>query len=199
MWCGEACDDGAENGSCGKCASDCQKHVGLCGDGNVDTGCGEVCDDGNTTSGDGCRGDCMGIEQCGDNLVDKNETCDDGNTSSCGGSCKSDCSGFYNDVCHDGVRESCETCEDTNTANTGIDDGCSAQLPNCNACKVCSVSVCGNGKVEAGEVCEPTGTCSDESGGSCTLQDTSQCPANVGCTFLLVSGNCSDDCQGVIP
>lgn len=41
---------------------------GACGDGFVDPAYGEECDDGNTTGGDGCRGDCRAVE------------CDGGNT-----------------------------------------------------------------------------------------------------------------------
>jgi cysteine-rich repeat protein len=52
----------------------------LCGNGDLDND--EVCDDGNTDAGDGCRADCLGIEECGDGLVDAlaGETCDDGGT-----------------------------------------------------------------------------------------------------------------------
>ena len=49
----------------------------VCGDGIEDVA--EACDDGNTDSGDGCRGDCMKIEECGDAVTDAGETCDDGN------------------------------------------------------------------------------------------------------------------------
>jgi cysteine-rich repeat protein len=35
-----------------------------CGDGTLQTSCGEQCDDGNTTSGDGCSSTCM-LEPCG--------------------------------------------------------------------------------------------------------------------------------------
>ena len=55
----------------------------LCGDGILDgrPEAGEVCDDGNEISGDGCRGDCLGTERCGDGLLDEDmgEQCDDGN------------------------------------------------------------------------------------------------------------------------
>ena len=56
----------------------------------------EACDDGNKESGDGCAGDCLGIEtgyacsppgkpcrkiaRCGDGIVATSEICDDGNT-----------------------------------------------------------------------------------------------------------------------
>ncbi len=44
-----------------------------CGNGAIDPG--EACDDGNTVSGDGCRGDCRGSEECGDGLADFGEWC----------------------------------------------------------------------------------------------------------------------------
>jgi cysteine-rich repeat protein len=47
--------------------------VSTCGDGDVDPG--EVCDVGDTISGDGCRGDCLGLEVCGDGLADVGEYC----------------------------------------------------------------------------------------------------------------------------
>jgi cysteine-rich repeat protein len=50
--------------------------VGRCGNGVLDPG--EVCDDGNTVSGDGCRGDCKGLERCGDGFVDVGEVCLEG-------------------------------------------------------------------------------------------------------------------------
>jgi cysteine-rich repeat protein len=37
----------------------------ICGDGVVETGCGEACDDGNTTSGDGCSSTCQPEFVCG--------------------------------------------------------------------------------------------------------------------------------------
>jgi cysteine-rich repeat protein len=59
-----------------------------CGNGRVEPG--EVCDDGNTTSGDGCRGDCLSDERCANGLIDPGETCDDGNLASHDG-CDSRC------------------------------------------------------------------------------------------------------------
>ncbi|MCP3100454.1 Ig-like domain-containing protein [Myxococcus sp. K15C18031901] len=52
----------------------------VCGDGYLDPG--EVCDDGNRVAGDGCRADCLGVEVCGDGLLDSaaGEQCDDGGT-----------------------------------------------------------------------------------------------------------------------
>src|SRR5688572_2660816 len=48
------------------------------GCGNAVTEAGELCDDGNRISLDGCRSDCMSLEQCGDGVVDpaRGELCD---------------------------------------------------------------------------------------------------------------------------
>jgi cysteine-rich repeat protein len=48
------------------CRVDCR--ASRCGDGTIDTGA--VCDDGNDVTGDGCRGDCSGLEFCGNQVVD---------------------------------------------------------------------------------------------------------------------------------
>jgi cysteine-rich repeat protein len=59
-----------------------------CGNGFVDPG--EACDDANTTSGDGCRADCLSDERCGNGVIDVGERCDDGNLVSHDG-CDSRC------------------------------------------------------------------------------------------------------------
>ncbi|MGE0871483.1 MAG: hypothetical protein AB7P03_23185 [Kofleriaceae bacterium] len=76
---GETCSVGTQVGRCDR---------GVC----VATGCGnsikdlgEECDDGNTTSGDGCRGDCGKVEVCGDAILDDGEGCDDGNANGADG------------------------------------------------------------------------------------------------------------------
>jgi cysteine-rich repeat protein len=53
-----------------------------CGDGIGDNLLGEECDDGNTSSGDGCSGDCLSDENYGNGALDTavGEQCDDGNT-----------------------------------------------------------------------------------------------------------------------
>src|SRR5262245_31443345 len=65
---GEGCGDGAQNSDAcpDACRTPCQP--ASCGDGFRDTG--EACDDGNNESGDGCRADCLGLEDCGDGLLD---------------------------------------------------------------------------------------------------------------------------------
>jgi cysteine-rich repeat protein len=62
----------------------------VCGNGVHEPG--EVCDDGDNVSANGCRGDCLSAEQCGDGIVDGyvGEGCDDGNALSHDG-CDSAC------------------------------------------------------------------------------------------------------------
>ena len=191
--CNEGCDDGALNGSCGKCNTSCTRRVGVCGDGVKDASCGEVCDDRNTQSGDGCRWDCKSTEQCGDGYPDPNEACDDGNTASCGGTCKSDCSGLYPDRCGDGVVTACEVCDDSDPTNHSVDRGCSAAAPNCAGCGRCSADVCGDGIVGASEQCEPVGVCGDTTEHSCTLLDKSQCLPGPACN-LFADDHCTVSC-----
>lgn len=68
----EECDDG---GASPTCTPQCT--IVPCGNGQLDEG--EACDDGNVDDGDGCRGDCLGMEECGDGLLDEGEGCDDAN------------------------------------------------------------------------------------------------------------------------
>jgi cysteine-rich repeat protein len=92
----------------------------LCGDGVLNTTCGEQCDDGNTSDADGCQGDCQ-LPVCGDGIVDAGETCDDTNQVSCDG-CSASCALEPGPVCGDGiVNPGCEECDDGNTAGG---DGC---------------------------------------------------------------------------
>ena len=118
----------------------------LCGDGALDMG--EVCDDGNTASGDGCRGDCLSDETCGNGSLDPatGEVCDDGNTTS-GDGCSSDCRSA--EVCGNGTLDAGEVCDDGNRRSG---DGCSADCQ--------SDETCGNGTVDgaAGEDCDDGNT-----------------------------------------
>lgn len=74
---GESCDTGSDNSNMpdAACRPNCQPQ--RCGDGARDTG--EICDDGNLLSGDGCSGDCLSNETCGNGYVDiaRGEQCDD--------------------------------------------------------------------------------------------------------------------------
>jgi len=119
-----------------------------CGDGTLDAG--EVCDDGNTVSGDGCSGDCLSNETCGNGYLDviNGEECDDGNTVS-GDGCSADCSS--DESCGNGTLDSAagEICDDGNRRSG---DGCSAD------CR--SDETCGNGVIDTavGESCDDGNT-----------------------------------------
>ncbi len=79
---GEACDDGAANGSYGHCDQSCTGPGPHCGD-NVING-PEQCDDGGTTSGDGCDAGCM-LESSGSGGAGGNGSGAGGNSSGAGG------------------------------------------------------------------------------------------------------------------
>jgi len=66
--------------------------VPRCGDGVRNRGV-EVCDDGNFISGDGCSGDCLSQEACGNGYIDfaRGEQCDSGITGLSGDGCSSTC------------------------------------------------------------------------------------------------------------
>ncbi|MFH1438377.1 MAG: hypothetical protein ABIJ56_21895, partial [Pseudomonadota bacterium] len=115
-----------------------------CGDGNPDPG--EVCDDGNTVSGDGCSGDCLSNETCGNNYLDSiiGEVCDDGNTvggDGCSANCRSD------ETCGNTIVDTLagEVCDD---GNRRFGDGCSGDC--------LSDETCGNNYTDyaVGETCD---------------------------------------------
>ncbi|HSC89988.1 MAG TPA: DUF4215 domain-containing protein [Polyangiaceae bacterium] len=141
----------------------------------------EACDDGNQTNGDGCWGNCRGLDpgftcptpgelcepfaRCGDGIVSFPEQCDDG-ASAAGDGCAANCKFEIGYVCEpgedgksscrptdcgDGIIEGTETCEDGNREPF---DGCSSLCiaePNC-ATGACTSS-CGDGIV-LGEECD---------------------------------------------
>lgn len=122
-----------------------------CGDGFLDTG--EVCDDGNALSGDGCRGDCLAIDFCGNGVVDvaQGEVCDP--AAADGANCRADCLGNLCDninipCCGNGFADEGEACDDGNTVSG---DGCAF---NC-----LSTEACGNGVVEPDEICDGDPNC----------------------------------------
>ena len=97
---GTSCDDVDVCTAPDECQSGTCLSMSICGDGNLDLGCGEECDDNNNDDGDGCTGACI-IEFCGDNVVNDapNEQCDDGNMAS-GDGCDSTC---QDEFCGDGI------------------------------------------------------------------------------------------------
>jgi cysteine-rich repeat protein len=144
-----------------------------------------VCDDGNVLSGDGCSGNCLSDETCGNGYLDPpapmfafpGEQCDDGNNMNgdgCQGNCKVPfCGDGITDAnlfeeCDDGVgnsdtKDACRTtcrrprCGD-NVKDTGenCDNGNTTSGDGCSA-DCLSDETCGNGYVDpaANEACDP--------------------------------------------
>lgn len=146
-----------------------------CGDGLVDEE-HEACDDGNNNDGDGCWGNCLGVEKgficrdpgqpcaevarCGDLAVVFPEQCDDGALLSgdgCSATCKIEL-GFKCDagqacvptICGDDLIEGAEMCE------PNLNEGCTSQCqfePDCGDGTGACTSECGDGLV-LGEECD---------------------------------------------
>ena len=164
---GEACDDGASNGTGnGFCLGNCSDFQ-VCGDG--ETQGTEVCDDGNTND---CVGDCLAdcsatitVTGCGDGVVCGTEVCDDGDTDSCTGDCVADCSGptgCGDGACCPNFAEDDRTCE----------GDCCPQ-----SCSTCA----------AGECC--TSACA----GTCSYS----CAAGCGCHYDCAGAtDCNINCNG---
>jgi len=127
-----------------------------CGDGIVDTACGEQCD---PPVPGRCDALCQRIPYCGDGIVDPGEQCDDGNTNNCDG-CSNACTLVTG--CGDGVVCGTEQCDDGNTTSC---DGCSA------TCTIEQGFRCGDGIVDAacGEQCDPPGPGTPECNYRCQL------------------------------
>src|SRR6185295_12460820 len=153
---GEACDDGNTD-DCDGCSASCQLETGLrCGDGVINTTCGEVCD---PPVPGLCSERCQPVASCGNGVVDPGEVCDDGNAEDCD-ACTTHCT--LVNGCGDGVVCGDETCDDKNTVAC---DGCSP---------TCTVEVgyrCGDGTVngECGEECDPPTTAAPECNYLCRL------------------------------
>jgi cysteine-rich repeat protein len=115
-----------------------------CGDNTIDSG--EMCDDGNNVGGDGCSGDCLSDETCGNGIIDSSlgEDCDDGNSVG-GDGCSGDC--LSDETCGNGIIDSSlgEDCDDGNSVGG---DGCSGDC--------LSDETCGNGIIDIamGEDCD---------------------------------------------
>jgi fibro-slime domain-containing protein len=148
-----------------------------CGDGILTPD--EACDDGNTKDGDGCLGNCRGVERgyscptqgelcrriarCGDGVAVLPEQCDDGNKvagDGCSDTCHVElgfkCSGSPSKctpaTCGDGKVEGTESCEDGNNMPY---DGCSTDCRNEPKCTSdgCQ-SKCGDGILLPPELCD---------------------------------------------
>ena len=130
---GQSCNDGnvcTRQDVCtnGTCVGD--PHV--CGDGVLESSCGELCDDGNLVDGDGCDSNCTPTA-CGNGILTAGEQCDDGDLAD-GNGCSSTCTiepgwtcsgtpSHCTEVCGDGIQTPGEQCDDGNTLSR---DGCSS-------------------------------------------------------------------------
>jgi cysteine-rich repeat protein len=160
----------------------CRVDLPTCGNGILDPG--EVCDDGNRESGDGCRADCLKIEECGDGIVDYGQECDEGGVDTA--TCNADCTlsacgdGYVNAAagqeCDEGgvdtptcnfdcTRPVCGDGHANQAAGQECDDG-GVDSATCNA--DCTFAVCGDGYINeaAGQQCEEgavdTATCNED-------------------------------------
>jgi cysteine-rich repeat protein len=167
---GEACDDGAANGSYEHCRADCGGPGPSCGDGAVDGP--EECDDGNGSDNDACLGTCR-LATCGDGIVQVGvELCDDGNDSS-----SDACVSCQLATCGDGVVwVGAEQCDDGNDAN---DDACVGS---------CQLATCGDGYQWTGaELCDDGNDANDDACvGACV-------PAACGDGFVRTGVEACDD------
>ena len=190
----EACDDGALNGTFGKCDDTCTTTVTWkCGDGNIDWEHGETCDDEDYNGtphhcNNSCNGPtpycgdgrtqreiCKNMRLCSDEVTDDcceivegmNERCDDGEElNGTEAYCYTDCSGY----CGDGVvQEDHEACDEGYRLN--------GQPGHCNQICTGNTAVCGNGELEYGEVCDDGNT-----------DDGDYCSANC----KRITGRCGD-------
>ncbi|MEZ4367804.1 MAG: hypothetical protein R2939_16225 [Kofleriaceae bacterium] len=203
----EACDGRAEGDACelagiaGLCRGGICVGPG-CGNGEVDPG--EVCDDGNTTSGDGCRADCQGLERCGDGFRDVAETCDCGddplalpagcatvNDDAPTAQCDTACSRF----CGDGVVTGGEQCDGPALGGAGCADlgfyaGDLACTPQCIFDDAACTGTCGDGMIQSPEeACDgapPENSCVDFGYDEGHLGCTTRCTADLrnDCTRL---------------
>ena len=141
----EVCDDGNNDKCVGHCNADCTavRHQPLCGDGFMDTECGEVCEDTSPTGRDeGCPpetphclacGSCTN-SVCGDGVVTPPETCDDG--------------GF----CFDSA-DTCTTLTWETDCINALGDGCFPQGGD-GCSETCQLEICGDGILNDGEECD---------------------------------------------
>ncbi len=142
----ELCDDGPDNGSYYRCASDCLGPGPFCGDGVVQAEL-ELCDDGADNGSYGrCAAACNGpAEHCGNGFIEApHEVCDDGAANGSYGRCGADCQARAGG-CGDGVvAPPHESCDD------GDDNGLPGFCPSdCNP-----TPGCGDGVLVEPELCD---------------------------------------------
>ncbi len=211
----EECDDGAANSddACGACRTNCTFGP-RCGDGIVESECGEECDDGVNIGGyNQCGMGCVPAERCGDGVTQEEfgEQCDDGPNNGMPGACTTGCG--VPAFCGDGVTQAPEECD--NGINDNSYGGCSTD---------CHFGPrCGDGVVqaEAGEACDLGPENADGVYGGCTtrcelgphcgdgvVQPPEQCDPGLGgaTTSNMVSGDsgctatnstCTETCRSV--
>jgi cysteine-rich repeat protein len=132
----DACAGKPDEDSCSVGTAIGRCHGGVClteGCGNNVIDLGEVCDDGNRHDGDGCSGDCLSLETCGNGYVDRalGEDCDCGaddaskvagcvmpNSDDPSAECSASCHGR----CGDGEIRGAEQCDSTNLGGLACSD-----------------------------------------------------------------------------
>ncbi|MEM7138036.1 MAG: hypothetical protein AAF500_15755 [Myxococcota bacterium] len=206
---GEACDEGANNGTGeGACLNDCSGFQ-VCGDGTANGT--ETCDDG---VNDGGVMECLGCTQfqiCGDGLTNGTEVCEALDVINCdqlnggfiGGTatCDSTCEAYdsstcvTSDDCGNGTVDSGEVCDD------GVNDGGEGE---CLGCQM--VQNCGDGTAEGTEACDDgasngtgEGQCLDDCSGTQTCGDSVQNGTEAcdeGALNGTGDGQCLSDCSG---
>jgi fibro-slime domain-containing protein len=198
---GEACDEGALNGTgYGHCTVACTLGP-RCGDGLINGA--EQCDDGikNGTTASNCTTTCA--LKCGNGLIDPGEDCDNGAAANTGGygMCSPYCtSGPY---CGDGIKNGPEQCDDGK--NDGTYGTCS---PGC-----VLAPYCGDAVVNGKELCDlgAQNSAIAYGKGQCTIQCTPapycgdkavQGQFGEVCDDGLntgLPGSCTPDCKGFVP
>ena len=152
----------------------------ICGNGTREGS--EACDDGNTTSGDGCSGDCTTVEP-------------GYNCPSSGGKCTA----MPKEVCGNGILETGEYCDDGNTTSG---DGCSADCQvesgyTCSAPGQACVAIarCGDGIVNylRGETCDDGNTTGgDGCSANCTVENGWKCDSSGQTLVPPVPSSCKN-------
>ena len=192
---GEACDDGALNGTtpCG-CQLDCTfaDNTVSCDDGLFCTAL-DTCDGAGACvgSGDPCSliagtycdelgGLCLPL--CGNGVIDFGEVCDDGALNGEPNQCNATCDGLTPSVCGNGIIEAGEACDDG--ALNGEPNQCSA------ACDGITPSVCGNGVIEAGETCDDGALNGDPN--QCSAACDGPTPSVCGNGIIELGETCDD-------
>jgi fibro-slime domain-containing protein len=198
---GEACDEGAANGSgYGHCTAACALGP-RCGDG-ITNGT-EQCDDGvkNGTTGSDCTSTCT--LKCGNGVPDPGEQCDDGAAKNVGGygKCKPNCTkGPY---CGDGFQNGTEQCDDGK--NDGTYGTCAPGCvigPFCGDTKVNGAEICDQGPANSAtaygvgtctNLCAPAPYCGDK---QVQGQFGEVCDDGVNSGL---PGSCTVNCDGFVP